>query len=214
MKNDPLLKNRAAGVLQRLEQRYPKPRPTLDWDNPWQLLVATVLAAQCTDARVNLVTPFFFQRWPSPAELSKAATGDIEEIIRSTGFYHNKAKHLREAARIIMTSFNGAVPQSMSELLTLPGVARKTANIVLSHAFNRHEGIAVDTHVKRIAGRLGLTDSTDPMRIEKDLMPLFERRCWGLINHMLVMFGREICHARKPLCQNCPLGDLCPRIDL
>ncbi len=207
--NDPA--KTAKTIFERLKGRYPAPEPALVHHGAWELLVATVLAAQCTDARVNLVTPEFFRRWPGPAELAKAAQEEVEEVIHSTGFFRNKAKNLLAAARRVVEVFGGQVPRSMAELTSLPGVARKTANIVLSNAFGIFEGIAVDTHVTRLAFRLGLTRSDNPVVIEKDLMPLFPRQGWGDINHYLVLLGREVCRARKPLCGECPLADVCPK---
>jgi endonuclease-3 len=205
------LKQRAALVLERLRERYPAPESALDWSSAWELLVATVLAAQCTDARVNLVTPELFKRWACPAALAAANLDELEDVIHSTGFFRQKAKHLVATAQILMREHSGEVPRSMDALVKLPGVARKTANIVLSNAYGIHEGVAVDTHVKRIAFRLGFTESKDPRVIEKDLMPLFPRQDWGLLNHCLVLFGREVCAARKPACASCPLKDCCPR---
>jgi len=202
---------RAAEVFSRLSQRYPAPEPALDWTDAWQLLVATVLAAQCTDERVNKVTPHLFARWPSIADMAAANVAEVQEMVRSTGFFRNKGKNLVAAAGLIMEEFQGQVPQTMAELVRLPGVARKTANIVLSNAFHIHEGIAVDTHVKRLSFRLGLTENTDPVRIEKDLMPLFPREQWGEINHFLVYYGREVCKAQRPRCPECELADICPQ---
>jgi endonuclease-3 len=202
---------RAPIIFSRLRARYPETVPALDHHNAWELLVATVLAAQCTDARVNMVTPNLFARWPGPAELATASQGELEEVVRSTGFYRNKAKNLIGAAKRVTEVFGGQVPRTLEELATLPGVARKTANIVLSNSFGVHEGIAVDTHVTRLAFRLGLTDSDDPVKIERDLMPLFPREQWGEINHLLVYFGREVCPARKPRCGECELADICPK---
>jgi endonuclease-3 len=207
----PTARDRAQAIFARLAARYPDPKPALDFHGAWGLLVATVLAAQCTDARVNQVTPVLFARWPEIADLAAAKVADIEEVVHSTGFFRNKAKNLKAAASRIMETYNGSVPRTMTELITLPGVARKTANVVLGNAFGVHEGIAVDTHVTRIAFRLGLTQSTDPKAIEKDLMPLFDRAQWSDINHYLVYFGREVCAARKPRCPGCDLADLCPR---
>jgi endonuclease-3 len=207
-------KERAIVILQRLRKRYPAPKTALNWESPWQLLVATVLAAQCTDQRVNQVTPEFFRKWPDVKALAQADLADVEAVIRSTGFYRNKAKNLVAAAQKICTEFNGQVPETMEELVTLPGVARKTANIVLSNAFGKNEGIAVDTHVKRLSFRLGLTTSKNPNIIEKDLMVLFPKKDWGLVNHVLVLFGREICTARQPKCGECELSDICPRLGL
>lgn len=202
---------RANTVLSRLEKRYQSLESALTWENPWELLAATVLAAQCTDARVNMVTPALFARWPDTASLAEAQQAEVEEVIRSTGFYRNKAKNLIAAARQIEEQHEGEVPRSMQELTALPGVARKTANIVLSNAYGVNEGLAVDTHVKRISYRLDLTDSSDPKRIEQDLMPLFPQEKWGEVNHMLVYFGREVCLARSPRCSQCELEDVCPR---
>ena len=202
---------RAQEILARLAKRYPAPEPALHWSDPWQLLVATALSAQCTDERVNMVTPEFFKRWPAIKDAADADVTEIEEVVRSTGFFRNKAKNIKAAATRIMGEYNGEVPQTMAELITLGGVARKTASIVLSNAFGVNEGIAVDTHVKRLSFRLGLTTNTDPVRIEKDLMPLFPRDNWGEINHYLVFFGREVCPARKPKCDECELNDICPK---
>ena len=204
-------KDRAGFILEQLSARYPNPRSMLDWKTPWELLVATVLAAQCTDARVNTVTPGFFRRWPGPAELAQARVEDIEDVVHPTGFFRNKARNLLATARILTEKCGGEPPRTMEELTTLPGVARKTANIVLSGAYGLFEGIAVDTHVRRLSFRLGLTESQDPVRIEKDLMPLFPRESWGDVNHGLVLFGREVCTARKPRCGGCPLDPVCPR---
>ena len=198
-------------ILARLAARYPTPRSQLEAETPWQILVSTVLAAQCTDVRVNQVTPALFARWPGPAELALAAQEDLEGVIRSTGLFHSKARHLIGAAQMIMREHAGAVPSTMAELIRLPGVARKTANIVLWSGYGRNEGLAVDTHVKRIAFRLGLTQSDRPEVIERDLMRLFPRQEWGDLNHRLVWFGREVCLARTPACPTCELADLCPR---
>ena len=205
------LTDRAAQVLARLEKRYPHPESALDHANAWELLVATVLAAQCTDARVNTVTPEFFRRWPTPKALIPATQEEVESVIRSTGFYHNKAKNLLGAARRIVDAHGGEVPRTLAELILVPGVARKTANVVLWGAFGINEGLAVDTHVKRISYRLGLTEHTDPVRIERDLMEIFPQPSWGDVNHRLVWFGRDVCDARKPRCGECELMDLCPR---
>ncbi|GAB6036284.1 hypothetical protein JCM15519_08430 [Fundidesulfovibrio butyratiphilus] len=204
-------RERAPIVFSRLRQTYPVTPPALTHHNAWELLVATVLAAQCTDARVNQVTPVLFSRWPDPAALARADQADVEEVVRSTGFFRNKAKNLIGAARRIVDDHGGTVPASLAELTALPGVARKTANIVLSNAFGVHEGIAVDTHVKRLSYRLGLTDSQDPVKIEQDLMPLFDQKDWGEINHLLVYHGRAVCQARKPDCPQCVLEDICPK---
>lgn len=206
-------KEQARIVLERLTKRYPSPESALHWSTPWELLVATALSAQCTDERVNMVTPVLFSRWPDVAAMAGANPKEVEKVIYSTGFYKNKTKNLLHAATTIMENFHGEVPHTMKELITLGGVARKTANIVLSNAFGIQEGIAVDTHVKRICFRLGLTTSTNPQVIEKELMPLFPRESWGDINHCLVLFGREVCPARKPHCSECELKDICPSKD-
>ncbi|NDV20188.1 endonuclease III [Pseudodesulfovibrio sp. JC047] len=204
-------KERAKVIYARLSQRYPRPEPALTWSTPWELLVATALSAQCTDERVNKVTPVFFSQWPTIKDAAEADVTDIENVVHSTGFFRNKAKNIKAAAQRIMTEYDGEVPQTMAELITLGGVARKTASIVLSNAFGVNEGIAVDTHVKRLAFRLGLTTKTAPIPIEKDLMPLFPQEQWGDINHYLVFFGREICPARTPKCDICELNDICPK---
>ncbi len=202
---------RAREIYNRLLERYPNPEPELDWNNAWELMVATALAAQCTDVRVNKVTPELFRRWPGPAEMLEAELSDVEHVIRSTGLFRNKAKNLKGAAEVVMNEFGGEMPRTMKDMIKLPGVARKTANIVLSNAMDVHEGVAVDTHVKRLSFRMGFTTSTNPNVIEKDLMPLFEQHTWGIANHLLVLYGREICSARSPKCDICQLNDICPQ---
>lgn len=202
---------RARNFLDRLKIRYPEPATHLNARSAWELLVATVLAAQCTDARVNTVTPALFSRWPGPAELACATQEELEPVIRSTGFYHNKAKNLLAAAKRVTEVFSGEVPRTMAELITLPGVARKTANVVLWGAFGINEGLAVDTHVGRIALRMKFTRFADPVRAEKDLMRLFPQADWGDVNHRMVWFGRDVCDARKPACDRCEMFDICPR---
>ncbi len=208
------IQERSGLVLERLRIRYPEPETHLDACSPWELTVATVLAAQCTDARVNKVTPFLFARWPDPAALATADLKELEEVIHSTGFYHNKAKNLIGAAKHLMAVHGGQVPRTLAELILLPGVARKTANVVLWGGFGINEGIAVDTHVKRIVYRLGLTKETDPVPVERELMRLFAQKDWGDVNHMLVWFGRHVCDARKPLCHECEMAAFCPRVDV
>ncbi len=205
-------KQRAKLVLEALAKRYPHPETHLVAKDAWELTVATVLAAQCTDKRVNTVTPHLFARWPKPADLAKAELVDLEEVIRSTGFYRNKAKNLIAAARRVAEAFGGTVPKTMAELITLPGVARKTANVVLWGAYGINEGLAVDTHVGRIALRLNLTEHDDPVRAEKDLMALFPQSEWGDVNHRMVWFGRDVCDARKPACDSCEMAAFCPKI--
>lgn len=206
----PGVKKRALEILARLKQRYPEAPCTLDYETPVQLLVATILSAQCTDERVNLVTPELFRRFPDAAALASADIAELETLVRSTGFYRNKAKNIQAACRMIMTEYGGQVPQTMVELLRLPGVARKTANVVLAHAYGIHEGVTVDTHVKRLSARLGLTKATDPVRIEQDLMKLLPQPDWENWSIRLIYHGRAICNARNPACGACLLADLCP----
>ena len=194
-----------------LRQLYPNPRPHLNAASPWQLLVATILSAQCTDARVNTVTPALFARWPGPEETAQAGLDELEDAIRSTGFFRMKARNILQTARRIMEVYGGDVPRSLAELVTLPGVARKTANVTLWGAFGVNEGLAVDTHVARISFRLGLTDAQDADKIEQDLLVLFPRAEWGDVNHRMVSFGRDICRARAPRCDECELLAVCPR---
>ncbi len=210
MKNLPP-KALAHAVLTLLAERYPRPATLLEHANPWELLAATVLAAQCTDERVNSITPALFARWPDPASMAGALPIEVEEYVRPTGFFRNKAKNLVDAARRIVEQYDGAVPDSMEALLTLPGVGRKTASVVLFGAYGMNEGIAVDTHVGRIAFRLGLTASHDPVQVEKDLAALVPREEWGNLNHRMVWFGRQVCMARKPSCPLCEMKELCPK---
>ncbi len=204
-------RQKAKFVLHSLQEKYPDVQGMLLWDSPWQLLVATVLAAQCTDSQVNKVTPQLFALWPEPGDLARAEAESLEQVIRPTGFYRQKAKNLISSAQRIEQVYQGRVPDQMQDLLTLPGVARKTANIVLSNAFGRQEGLAVDTHVGRITYRIGLTQSRNPITIEQDLMALFPKNAWGRINHLLVWFGREVCQARRPGCSACELSTVCLR---
>jgi endonuclease-3 len=199
-----------ATILARLEQHYPQARCSLDYQNPFQLLVATMLSAQCTDERVNMVTPALFTRFPTPAALLAAAPEVLEQAIRSTGFYHNKARNLQAMARRLIETFDGQVPQTMDELLTLPGVARKTANVVLGNGFGIIEGVVVDTHVGRISRRLGLTIQTDPVKVERDLMQQLPRDLWLDFNHRIIAHGRDVCRAPRPRCAACFLSDICP----
>jgi endonuclease-3 len=208
------LRQRALEILLRLKRHYPNSKCTLHYQTPLQLLVATILSAQCTDERVNQVTPELFRRFPDAQALATAPREEIEALIRPTGFYRNKAKHIQEACRKILTDFGGQVPRTMPELLTLPGVARKTANVVLAHAFGINAGVTVDTHVKRLSRRLGLTEQEDPVRIERDLMQLLPQVDWENWSLRLIEHGRAICTARQPLCQQCFLADLCPSASL
>jgi len=199
--------NKIYGILSK---EYPAGVTALSHKNALELLVATVLSAQCTDKRVNIVTKDLFKKYRTTKDYAKASPSVFEKEIRSTGFYKNKAKNIIAAAGKIIDEFGGKVPDNMDDLIKLPGVARKTANIVLFHAFGKNEGIAVDTHVKRVSGRLGLTDNTDPVKIEQDLMRLFDRKKWGTLSNLLIEHGRDICDARKPLCSECSLKSLCP----
>jgi len=203
--------NKASEIIKRLKREYGNPGTALKHRNAWELLVATVLSAQCTDERVNKVTPALFKKYPSVKSMAEANLSELEKLVKSTGFYKQKAKRLKAIAEKILKDYGGKVPDSMEELLKLPGVARKTANIVLSYGFGKAEGIAVDTHVRRVSYRLGLTDNTDPVKIEQDLMKIFPKKYWALVNSLLIEHGRRVCKARKPLCNECVLKDLCPR---
>ena len=195
-------------VLQRLSEKYPYPKSALNFTNPLELLVATILSAQCTDVRVNIVTSTLFKKYRLAADY--ADSDNLEEDIKSINFYRNKAKNIKKAAQILVEKFDGEVPGNMEDLLSLPGVARKTANVVLSNIFGINAGFVVDTHVKRVSGRLGLTTNTDPKKVEQDLVLLFPQNEWGNMSHRFVFLGREICKARVPDCINCPLNDICP----
>lgn len=201
---------RLPAILVLLRAAHPDAQCALDHTNPLELLVATILSAQCTDERVNKVTPQLFARYPTAEALAAADLADLEEIIRSTGFYHNKAKNIQAASQRIVQEYQGRVPDKMDDLLTLPGVARKTANVVLGTAYGVADGIVVDTHVKRLSDRLGLTQETSPEKIERDLMALAPRPEWIDLAHLLIFHGRRVCNARKPDCRNCVLNQLCP----
>ncbi|MGK7909893.1 MAG: endonuclease III [Synechococcus sp.] len=203
-------KLRAQEILLRLKQEYPDSTCALTYSTPLQLLVAVILSAQCTDKRVNMVTPELFRHYPDAPAFAMADREDIESLVRSTGFYRNKAKHIQGACQKIVKEFNGKVPRTMAELLTLPGVARKTANVVLAHAYGINAGVTVDTHVKRLSNRLKLTKFQDPVRIEKDLMKLIPQPDWENWSIRLIDHGRAVCDARKPRCSDCFLLDLCP----
>jgi endonuclease-3 len=200
----------ALEVLSRLKREYPDARTELDYGTPLQLLMATILSAQCTDKRVNMVTPLLFTTYPSAAALAEAPTEKLEEIIKSTGFFRNKTKSLIGLGKALVERHNSEVPDSMDLLVELPGVGRKTANVVLGNAFLKNVGVVVDTHVARVSHRLGLTKETDPVKIEQDLMPLFPRADWALLSHLLIFHGRRVCEARKPKCEICVLNDICP----
>ncbi|HLP91925.1 MAG TPA: endonuclease III [Nostocaceae cyanobacterium] len=204
-------KQRAVKILERLKVLYPNATCSLDYETPVQLLVATILSAQCTDERVNKVTPALFSKFPDAKSLAEAEITELEELVRSTGFYRNKAKNIQGACRKIVNEFNSVVPNQMEQLLQLPGVARKTANVVLAHAYNINAGVTVDTHVKRLSQRLGLTKNTEPVRIEQDLMQLLPQPDWENWSIRLIYHGRAVCKARSPACEACELADLCPK---
>jgi endonuclease-3 len=206
------IKARVPKILRILEKDYPAAETCLRFETPLQLLVATILSAQCTDIRVNLITPALFAKYPDARAFADADRAELETAIRSAGFFRNKAKSILGAAGKIVADFGGRVPDSMAELVTLPGVARKTANIVLSGAYKKAEGIAVDVHVARLSGRLGLTKETVPEKIERDLLDIIPKKYWLDFNYMLVNHGRAVCQSRKPKCSACRLSDLCPRL--
>jgi endonuclease-3 len=204
-----VLIRRAKKINEKLAEVFPDAKCELNFKNPLELLVATVLSAQCTDKRVNQVTPELFKKYPTVEKLASAPRTDLEEVIKSTGFYRNKATSIQGLASAILENHQGKVPGELVELIKLPGVGRKTANVVLSNAFSV-PGITVDTHVGRIARRLGWTAHTDPVKVEYDLMEIFDPSDWTLLNHRLIFFGRRICHSRKPACGACPVAKLCP----
>jgi len=203
-------KDRILEIIHILEREYPGSHTMLAFETPIQILVATILSAQCTDERVNKVTPALFKRYPSVKAFAAAFQSELEQDVRSTGFFRNKARHIIGASQKIVADFGGRVPDTMAELVNLPGVARKTANIVLSSVFGKAEGIAVDVHVKRVSGRLGLSRQTDPDKIERDLMEIVPKKHWIDFNYLLVNHGRAVCHARKPECGICKICRLCP----
>lgn len=203
-------KTRLLKIIELLEKEYPKAKTALHYSNPLEILVATILSAQCTDKRVNIVTPLLFKKYKTAKDYANADLAELEQDIRSTGFYRNKAKNIKNAGRMIVERFDSQVPQTMEEILELPGVARKTANIVLTNAYGVIVGIAVDTHVRRLSKRLGLTENTNPDKIEKDLMQIVPKSHWKSITNLLISHGRAICDARKPKCGICCLNKICP----
>jgi len=203
-------KDRVVKIIRVLEKEYPQSRTALTFETPLQILVATILSAQCTDERVNKLTPALFKAYPDAAAFAVADRAELERDVRPTGFFRNKAKNIIGAATKIVADFGGRVPDTMAELITLPGVARKTANIVLSSAYGKAEGIAVDVHVKRLSGRLGLSRQENPEKIERDLLTIVPKEDWLDFNYLLVNHGRRICRARKPKCPECKLSGLCP----
>lgn len=206
----PTERERAQQIVAELYRLYPDAKCSLDFTTPLELLVATILSAQCTDVLVNSVTPALFQKYREASDYANAPLEELEQDIRKTGFYRNKAKHLHEAGRMLMEQYSGEVPRTMAELTALPGVARKTANVVMGNAYGIVEGVVVDTHVGRLARRLGLTQSDDPVRVEQELMALVPQKDWLALSHMLIYHGRAVCQARRPLCESCSLVALCP----
>jgi len=203
---------RAEAIVRRLREAYPDSHCSLDFASPFQLVIATILSAQCTDKRVNMVTPELFRRWPDAAALAGATPRDLEAVIRSTGFFRAKAKSLHGCAQALVDRHGGEVPQTIEELVRLPGVGRKTANVVLGTAFGIASGVVVDTHVGRISRRLGLTRAADAVRAERDLVRVLPRDHWIAFSHRLIELGRGVCSARRPVCDDCSLLDLCPRV--
>ena len=203
---------RAGDILRRLEAAYPDAHCALEHADPYQLLVATILSAQCTDVRVNMVTPALFARFPDARALAAGSQPEVEDLIRSTGFFRNKARNLLAMAAALVEHHGGLVPDSMDALQALPGVGRKTANVVLGNAFGRNEGVTVDTHVGRIARLLRLSAATDPEKVERDLMGLFPQAKWTILSHLLISHGRAVCIARRPRCGACPISAQCPSV--
>jgi endonuclease-3 len=202
--------NRTVRIISRLKKEFPQARTALVFSDPLQLLVSTILSAQCTDVRVNMVTPALFAKYRHAKDFAEADRNELESEIKSTGFYRMKAKHIMEACTAIVDRFQGQVPQSMDELISLPGVGRKTANCVLGGAYGIQSGIVVDTHVIRLSNRLGLTKNASPEKIEQDLMKLVPKKEWYRFSNLLILHGRKTCNARKPLCEQCVLSDICP----
>jgi endonuclease-3 len=205
-----LARPKGSQIHERLASAIPAPRIELDYRNPWELLIATILAAQSTDRTVNLVTPALFHAYPTPGALAGAPQDEVERLVRETGFYRNKARAIREASRLIAERYGGEVPRTMEELVTLPGVARKTANVVLGNAFRIAAGITVDRHTGRVARRLNLTEHEDPVKVEADLCAIFPKREWVDVGLRFQLHGRYVCTAQAPDCKNCPLNELCP----
>lgn len=204
------LQARAEKIIRLLEREHPNAEIALSYANPLELLVATILSAQCTDERVNIVTRTLFKKYQKTEDYAKASLRELEREIKSTGFYRNKARHIRATCQVLVEKYESRVPKTMEELLELPGVARKTANIVLQNAFGIVDGIAVDTHVRRLSARLGLTRNRDPNRIEHDLMRIVPRKSWMQFTDLLIFHGRRVCEAKKPKCSTCVLNTLCP----
>jgi endonuclease-3 len=211
--NRALAPERVAAILKGLDEAYPAAKCALTHRSPWELLVATILSAQCTDVRVNMVTPELFRRFPTPQKMAKATLEELEGLIRTTGFFHNKAKSIQGAARKVVADYGGQVPQTLAELITIPGAARKTANVVLGVCFGKAEGVVVDTHVFRITRRLGLAKGDTPQKVEQELMRILPQSRWINFSHQIIQHGRQVCEARKPKCDRCNLEQLCTSKD-
>lgn len=207
-------KQQVKTILTRLLREYPAPKCALNFKTPFELLTATILSAQTTDVQVNKVTPALFRRYRSVKAFAEASLGELTEMVSSVNFYRNKARNIQGSARMVRKDFNSRVPQTMEELITLPGVARKTANIILSDAYGVIEGIAVDTHVLRLSARLGLSSYKDPVKVERDLMKATPRKDWAVLSHLLILHGRNTCGARKPMHDECVLKGICPSSDM
>jgi endonuclease III len=203
-------RKRGSLILRRLRREYPEPKTALNYRNPFELLISTILSAQSTDKKINEITPALFERFPTPEAVIAAKPGEIEDLIRQSGFFNQKARNIRGACQVLVDEFDGQVPGRMEDLLKLPGVARKTANVVLGDAFGVRSGIAVDTHVHRLSWRLALSDGKDPVRVEQDLMDLFPKPRWTSVSHLLILHGRAVCDAKKPRCGDCVVADRCP----
>jgi endonuclease-3 len=203
-------KQRATKIIELLEKQYPNAKTALNYSNPLEILVATMLSAQTTDQRVNIVTEKLFKKYRTPEDYAKAELKELEQNIRSTGFYHNKARNLKKCCQLLVEKYNSQVPKTMDELLELPGVARKTANIVLFNAYGIISGVAVDTHVRRVSQRLGISEHDDPAKIEQDLMQITTKEKWMKLTDLLIFHGRQVCIARKPKCEICVLNKICP----
>ena len=203
-------KKRTAEIIKRLKKTYPDAHCALEHSNPFELLIATILSAQCTDVRVNIVTATLFRKYKCPQDLVDVSQSELEKDIHSTGFFRNKAKNIKAASQRLIEVYGSEIPQTMDEILTLGGVARKTANVVLGNAFGIASGVVVDTHVSRLSQRLGLTKEKTPQKIEKDLETLVPKNCWIMFPHWMIFHGRQVCRARKPKCGECMLADICP----
>jgi endonuclease III len=210
-RKNPAISRRAEKVRSALAELYPDAHCALHHQNALQLLVATILSAQCTDARVNLVTPALFNRYPDAKAFAEAEPAELEEMIRSTGFFRNKARSIRECCKILVEKYGGVVPRTMEELVPLPGIGRKTANVILGNAYDT-PGIPVDTHVGRLSRRMGLTEHEDPVKVESDLMRLIPKKDWTMFGHQMIFHGRQVCHSRRPNCEGCVLKKICPKI--